>query len=139
MFDRCLRFPYGAVWTIGHENFNVQSFWREITCEKRTEVLDNHGSRVAYSSSGSKAASIYNPTLRYLHHLIGNTIFTRHESQSRARLSEVFLVLCILKDEHFDTGTFILHQLVFQAILSKSPIACSGLITAIAHAWGLEP
>ena len=35
--------------------------------------------------------------------------------------------------------SFILHQLVSQATLPKSPIACNGLISAIAHAWGLEP
>jgi len=108
-FDRRLRLPHGGIWTIGHENFNVQSFWCEITCEKHTEVLNNHGSRVAYSASGSKAASICNPTLRYLYRLIANTIFTSHESQSHARLSEVFFIWCILKDERFVTGAFILH------------------------------
>jgi len=138
-FDQHLRLPHGGVWIVGHVNFNVQSFWCEITHEKRTKVLDNHGSQVAYSSSGSKGASICNPTLRYLHCLIANTIFTRYKSQSCGRLSEVFLIWCILKDERFDTGAFILHQLVSQATLPKSPIACGGLVTAIAHAWGLEP
>ena len=108
-FDRRLRFAHGGVWTVGHETFNVQSFWCEITCDKRIEVYDNHRSRVAYSASRSKAASICKPTFRYLHHLIANTIFTLHESLGCDRLSEVFLIWCILKDERFDVGAFILY------------------------------
>ena len=130
-FDLRLRLPHGGVWTVGHENFNVQSFWCGITCEKRDEVYDKHGSRVAYSASGSKATSICSPTLWYLHRIIANTVFTRHESQSRARLSEVYLICYILMDERFDTNAFILSQLVSQAVLPKSLIASGGLITAM--------
>ena len=79
-----------GLWGIRTSMYNP--FWCEITCEKRTEVYDNRGSRVAYSASGSKAASICNLTLQYLNRLVANTIFTQHESQSRARLSEVFLI-----------------------------------------------
>jgi len=98
-FDQTLSLPHSGVWTVRHENFNMQSFWCEITRDKHTEVFENRGSRVAYSSSGSKVTFICNPTVRYLHRIIANTIFTRHESESRALLSEVFLIWCILKDE----------------------------------------
>ena len=56
-FNRRLRLPHGVIWTVRHENFNVQAFSCEITCEKCIEVCDNHGSRVAYSASGSKVTS----------------------------------------------------------------------------------
>jgi len=85
------------------------SFWCEITCEKSVEVCDNHGSHVAYSAGGSKATSICNPTLWYLHQIITNTIFTWCESQSRARFSEVLLIWCILINERLDVGAFILY------------------------------
>jgi len=137
-FGRRLHLPHGGVWAVGHENFNVQEFWCEITYDMCTLVIDNHGFYVPYSADGSKATSICNPTLRYLHRLIVNTIFPRHESQGRARLSEVFLLWYILKDENFDTGAFISHQLLSQASSPKSPITCGGLITAITCAWGLE-
>jgi len=45
---------------------------------------------------------------------------------------------CILKEERFHMGAFILHQLVSQASLPKSLITCGGLITAIAYVWGLK-
>ena len=60
-FDQRLTLPHYCVRTVGHKNFNVQAFWCEITCDKRTQVIDNHGSYVAYSSIGSKATSICNP------------------------------------------------------------------------------
>ena len=47
--------------------------------------------------------------------------------------------MCILQDKRFDTKDFILHQLISEASIHKSPIAYGGLITAIAHAWGLKP
>jgi len=87
----------------------------------------------------SKATFICNPTLLYLHCLIANTIFTQQESQSHARLSEVFLIWCIQKDEQFDTGAFILHQLVSQDTLPKIPLRLWYLITTIADTCGLEP
>jgi len=79
-FDCRLHIPHDGVWTVRHENFNVQAFRCEITYDQRTKAVDNYGSRVAYSTSGSKATSICNPTLRYLHSLIANTIFTRYDS-----------------------------------------------------------
>ncbi|KAJ8429038.1 hypothetical protein Cgig2_016943 [Carnegiea gigantea] len=45
---------------------------------------------------------------------------------------------CILKGKNFDTGAFLLYQLLSQASSPKSPIACGSLITAIAYAWDLE-
>jgi len=75
-------------------------------------VKDNSGSYVAYSTSGSKATSICNSTLQYLLCLMANTISTQYESQNKAPLSESFLLWCILNDESFDMGAFILHQLV---------------------------
>ena len=63
-----------------HGSFNEQEFWVKTTCDKCTQVKDNSGSCVAYSASGSKATSICNPTLRYLHRLMANTIFIRQES-----------------------------------------------------------
>ena len=36
-FGRRLRLP----WIPGHENFNEQEFWGEITCDKCTKVKDN--------------------------------------------------------------------------------------------------
>jgi len=72
-FNQRLRLPHGRVWTVGHENFDVQSFWCEITCDKRAKVFDNHGSCVPYNSSGSKETSLCNSTLRYLHRVIPNT------------------------------------------------------------------
>jgi len=62
--------------------FNL--FWCEITCDKHTEVYDNHKICVTYSAIGSKETLICNPTLLYLHQIFANTIFTQHESQSRA-------------------------------------------------------
>ena len=56
-----MRLPHGGVLTIDHENFSVQEFWHEITCDKHNPIVDNHGSRVAYSTSGSKATTICNP------------------------------------------------------------------------------
>jgi len=110
-FDCRIHLPYDGISIIGHESFNVQEFWCEITRDKRILVVDNHESRVAYNTSGSKATSICNPTLRYLHRFIINTIFTRHESQSRARVSEVFLLWFILQDQSFATRAFLLHLL----------------------------
>jgi len=74
-----------------------------------------------------------------LHYLMANTIFTLHESQNKARLSQVFLLWCILNDESFDMGAFIFYQLVFPASYPKSPIACGRIISSITYAWGLEP
>ena len=72
---------------------------------------------------------------------MANTIFIRQESQKKVLLSEVFLLWCILNDETFDTGAFILHLLVSQAsaLAPKSPIACGGIISTIVYAWELEP
>jgi len=89
-FDWRLRLPHARVWIVRHENFNVQSFWCEITWDRHTQVFDNHGSRVAYNSGGSEETSICNPTIKYLHWIIATTIFTKHKSQSQAHLSEVF-------------------------------------------------
>ncbi|KAJ8445198.1 hypothetical protein Cgig2_024404 [Carnegiea gigantea] len=80
-FDRRLHLLHGGIWVVGHENLNVQDFWCEITYDQRTLVTNNHGFHVPYSANGSKATSICNPTLRYRHKLIANTIFPIHESQ----------------------------------------------------------
>jgi len=74
-FHRRLRLPHGGLWTVGHENFNVQSFCCKIMYDKRTKVHKNHGSEVAHRTNGCKATSIYNTTLWYLRCLIANTIF----------------------------------------------------------------
>jgi len=132
-----MHLPHGGVLTVGYGNFNVQEFWCEITYDKRILVLDNHRIRVAYSPNGSKATSICNPANRHLHRLIANTIFTRHESQGRARLSEVFLLWCILQGQSFDTEAFLLQELLSQASFSKPPITYGGVITSIAYTWGL--
>ena len=53
-------------------------------------------------------------------------------------MSEVLFVWCILKDERFDTGAFLLYLLVSQASLPKFLIAYGGFIIFIAYAWGFE-
>jgi len=70
---------------------------------------------------------------------MANTIFIWYESQSKARLSEVFFLWAIHKDENFGTWAFILYPLVSQASTLKSPITSRGIISAIAYAWGFEP
>lgn len=38
-----MHLPHGGVLTVGHENFNVQEFLCEITCDKRTPIVEVMG------------------------------------------------------------------------------------------------
>ena len=44
--DCRMHLPHGRVSTICHKNFNVEEFGCEITCDKRTPAVNNHGSHV---------------------------------------------------------------------------------------------
>jgi len=65
--------------------------------------------------------------------------FARDDSLNVHRLSELYLLSCMLDGVQIDLGAFVARQLYSAIVSTKGRIVIGGVITTIARLLGVEP
>jgi len=107
--------------------FNPSVIWSELS------------ESVRYSTSSSKCTHIRNPCIRVTHHILACCLFTRDDSLNVPRLSELYLLSCMLNGVQLDPGSFLARQLYSDAVSTKGRIVIGGIVTSTARLLGIEP
>lgn len=117
-------FPHGYEYTCqtpieSEWRSNALDFWRQLTGKTTTDW------------EGLKATAIQNPSIRYLHHILANTIFGR-ENTGNVNSRDLLFIYRALSSTKVNPTPFLLAHVQTTSVRVGGPICVGGLITSIA-------
>ena len=101
------------------------SLWHTLTGERPS------------SWEGLFASSIHNPSIRYFHHILFNTIF-RRENNNKVNSKELFFLHCIFTPSwKINASAFLLEHIQSVCARGTTHLCIRGLVTSIALSLNL--
>ena len=82
---------------------------------------------------------IRNPCITVAQHILDCSLCAQDNSLNVPRLSELYLLSCMLNGDQLDPSSFLARQLHNAAVSTKDRIVIGAIITTITRLLGVEP